>query len=318
MATQILNTIGTTYTPAAAGILKQLGEVNCQNLDQNQLLELIPKYNVLLVGLGLNINKEVIDRGQNLKVIATVTTGLDHIDLDAAMARSISVLSLRGENDFLDTISGTAELALGLMINLCRQIHLATQSVQRGEWQRELFRGRSLIGKTLGIVGLGRLGKMMARYGHGLGMNIVFADPNVDSIRFPDYKKLSLDELVVVSDVISLHLHLNNETKGMINGRLFQKMKPTSYIINTSRDGIVNETDLIDALQLKTISGYATDVLSGEVDFGGMVPPDHPLVLYSKNNPNVIIVPHIGGMTVESREATDIFIANKLKKFLFV
>ncbi len=313
---KILNTIGEVYTPEARTILEKLGEVDYKNLTQDELLEVIPQYDILLVGLGLNINKEIITRGENLKVIATVTTGLDHIDMAFAEEQGIHILSLKGENNFLDTVTGTAELAFGLIINLCRLIPLATESVQRGEWRRENFRGHNLSEKTLGIVGIGRLGKMMARYGGAFGMRVIFFDPYVNQDLFPQYKKVSFEQLAKESDMISLHVHLNFETENMFTKEVFEKMKPTAYLVNTSRDRIVNEEDLIDALREKRIAGYAADVVSGEIDFGGIVPSDHPLVAYSKNNLNVIIVPHIGGMTFESRTKTDVFIAEKIRTYL--
>ncbi len=313
---KILNTIGEVYTPEARTILEKLGEVDYKNLTQNELLEVIPKYDILLVGLGLNINKEIIKRGKNLKIIATATTGLDHIDVAFAEEQGIRILSLKGENDFLDTVTGTAELAFGLMINLCRLIPLSMESVQRGEWRRENFRGHNLFEKTLGIVGMGRLGKMMARYGLAFGMRVIFFDPYVNQELFPEYKKVSFEKLIKESDVISLHVHLNSETENMFTKKVFEKMKPTVYIVNTSRDMVVNEADLIDALRAKRIAGYATDVVSGEIDFGGVVPSNHPLIAYSKDNPNVIIVPHIGGMTFESRIKTDVFIAKKIRTHL--
>jgi len=313
---KILNTIGEVYTPEARTILEQLGEVDYKNLAQAELLKIISPYQILLVGLGLNINREIITRGENLKIIATATTGLDHIDMAFAKERGIRVLSLKGENDFLDSITGTAELAFGLMINLCRLIPLAIESVQRGEWHRENFRGYNLFEKTLGIVGMGRLGKMMARYGLAFGMRVIFFDPYVNQELFPKYKKVSFEQFVKESDMISLHVHLNSETENMFTKKVFEKMKSTAYLVNTSRDMVVNEADLLDALMTKKIAGYATDVLSGEIDFGGVIPSGHPLVVYSKNHSNVVIVPHIGGMTFESRTKTDVFIAEKTRTHL--
>ncbi len=310
---KILNTIGEVYTPEARTILEKLGKVDYKNLTQNELLEIISQYDILLVGLGLSINKEIITRGEKLKVIATATTGLDHINIGFAEEQGIHILSLKGENNFLDTVTGTAELAFGLIINLCRQITLATESVQRGEWRRENFRGHNLSEKTLGIVGMGRLGKMMGRYGLAFGMRVIFFDPYVNQDLFPQYKKVSFEQLANGSDIISIHVHLNSETENMFSKEVFEKMKPSAYLINTSRDRIVNEADLIDALRAKRIVGYAADVVSGEIDFGVVIPSGHPLIVYSKDNSNVIIVPHIGGMTFESRTKTDVFIAEKIR-----
>ena len=188
--------------------------------------------------------------------------------------------------------------------------------VKNYRWDRESFRGRNLYGLTLGVIGLGRLGKWMARYGNAFGMDVLYHDPklltsNVDSLG----TEASFDELLQKSDVISIHVHLNKETENMFNAEVFKKMKNTAYLINTARGDIVHEGDLLNALQSQEIAGYGTDVLAGELNFNKEF-SKHPLVEYAKESRNVIIVPHIGGMTVESRERTDIFIAEKLKKFL--
>lgn len=262
--------------------------------------------------LGLHINKKVINAGNKLKMIATATTGLDHIDTSFAERKGIQIISLKGEHEFLDAITGTAELALGLMVILSRHIYPAIEAVRKGAWKREDSRGHSLSERTLGIVGMGRLGKIMARYGHMLGMNVLFADPHVDKNAFPEYRKVSFDALLQESDIVSIHTHLSKETIALFDKNAFEKMKPEAYLINTSRDKIVDERALIHALEAGNLAGYGTDVLSGEIDFGGKIPDAHPLWNYALTHPNVIIVPHIGGMTYESRVKTDIHIANKI------
>lgn len=312
MSFKILNTIGEKFSPQGKEILASLGQTDYLDLDQNGLLNIIEKYDIILVGLGLNIDKEVIDKAKNLKIIVTATTGLDHIDISCAESKSIKILSLRGENEFLDTITGTAELAFGLIIDLLRYTPWAFDDVKNYHWDREKFRGYNLSGKTLGIVGLGRLGKMMAVYARAFGMKIIYCDPRVDN---KEYEKADFEKLLAQSDVISIHVHLNNETENLFNKEAFSKMKKSAFLINTSRGKIVNEEDLLEALKNNKIAGYGTDVLADELEFEKNF-SNHPLVEYSKNNRNVIIVPHIGGMTYESRELTDIFIAEKLKNFL--
>ncbi len=309
---KILNTIGDKFTLRARRPLETLGSVDYKIPSQAELREIISQYEICVIGLGLNFYKEEIDRAPKLKVIATATTGLDHIDVAYAESKGITILSLRGENDFLDTITGTAELALGLMIDLLRYSPWAFDSVKNYEWDREQFRGFNLYGKTLGIVGLGRLGKMMARYGKALGMRVIFTDPLVEN---PDYQKVSLEELLKESDVISIHVHLTSETENIFSAKAFAYMKPSAYLINTSRGKIVEEGDLLHALKSKKIAGYGTDVLADELSFEKSGFNNHPLVEFSKQNRNVIIVPHIGGMTYDSREATDVFIAEKTKRF---
>ncbi len=303
----ILNTIGQQFASEGKQILEKLGEVVYAILSQNELLEQIGNYDAVLIGLGLNFHKDVLDKAGKLKVIATATTGLDHIDVEYAKKKGITVLSLRGEDHFLNTISGTAELALGLMIDLVRMTPHAFESVKNGEWNRDAFKGTTLQGKTLGIVGLGRLGTMMARYGKALGMKVLFTDPKDNS----QYQRVSFDELLRESDVVSIHVHLFPDTENMFNEKTISRMKNTAVLINTARGKIVDESALLKALESKKIAGYATDVLANELNFGKTSVKD-PLVEYSKNHKNCIIVPHIGGMTVDSRIATDIFMAQKL------
>lgn len=313
MTLKILNTIGEIYTPEAKTILNQMGEVTYATPLQDELEKIVADYDVTVIGLGLNFDKEVLSNARNLKVIATATTGLDHIDVVHAESKGIKVLSLKGENAFLDTITGTAELALGLMIDLVRYTPWAFESVKQYEWKREDWRGVSLYGKTLGVVGLGRLGKMTARYGKAFGMAVIYSDPNVDS---NEYRKVDFQTLLTKSDFISIHVHLAPGTENLFNAAAIAKMKKTAYLINTSRGKIVNEADILDALKSKQIAGYATDVLSDELDFETEGFKNHPLVEYAKKNKNLIIVPHIGGMTSDSRSATDVFIAEKLKTIL--
>lgn len=317
MKYKILNTIGKVYTPKAKEILESFGRVDYLNLTQDELKKEIKNYDVLIVGFGLSINKEIISQGKNLKIIATVTTGLDHIDVKYTESKGIKVISLRGENEFLNTITGTAELAFGLLINLTRYISVGFESVKNYQWNREKFKGHCLYGKTLGIAGLGRLGKRMAKYSDAFGMKVIAYDPYADKEVFFCAKavKVNFNTLLKNSDIISIHMHLNEETENMFNAATFSKMKSDAYLINTARGKIVNEKDILNALENKKIAGYATDVLADELEFNKWF-DNHPLVEYAKKNNNLIIVPHIGGMNYEARELTDIFIAKKVKRFL--
>lgn len=309
---KILNTIGEKFSEQGKEILSEIGATDYLDLTQEKLLEVVDKYDAAIIGLGLNFNKEVLDRAKNLKIIATATTGLDHIDVERAKQKAVEILSLKGEDEFLNSITGTAELAFGLIISLLRYIPWSFDDVKNYRWDRESFRGYNLAGKTFGVIGVGRLGRMTVRYAKAFGMNIIAYDPHVENT---GCEKVSFGELIGRSDIISIHVHLNKETENMFNAEIFEKMKPNAFLINTSRGKIVNEDDLLVALKNKKIAGYGTDVLADELDFDKNF-SNHPLVEYAKNNRNVIILPHTGGMTYESREATDIFIAEKLKKYI--
>lgn len=292
------------FTAEARTLLEEAGNTTYAEPAQDKFAHIVSETEVLLVQLGLNVTQEVIDAAPHLKVIATATTGLDHIDTAYAESKGITVLSLKGETEFLDSITSTAELALGLMIALVRHIPAAHTSVLLGNWERETFRGNSLRGKRLGIIGYGRLGKMMARYGEALAMNVIYTDPHEPG-------GVSKEELLQQSDIVSLHIHLTPETEGYLDTEAFTMIKPGVCIVNTARGKIVDEDALLQALKDGTVGGYATDVLAGELAFetGGV---KSPLIEYANKQRNVIITPHIGGTTTESREATDIFITKKL------
>jgi len=304
------------FSAQALPILEELGKVTVVVPTQDELNGMIGKFSIVVAGLGLTFYRKTLARAKVLKVLATATTGLDHIDVGCAQEKKIVVLSLRNEREFLDTITGTAELAFGLMIDLLRMTpHAHSAVVERGEWRREDFRGMSLYGKTLGIVGMGRLGSILARGAAGFRMRVVFHDPNVAQQEYPQYEKLSFAELLKQSDVISIHVPLTDETENLFDQAAFTAMKNSACLINTARGRIVNEKDLLKALREGEIGGYATDVLGGETGFGND-PSDDPMVLYAKQNRKLLIVPHIGGMTVDSRAATDVFIAQKVRAFL--
>lgn len=306
---KILNTIK-NFNPEAKKILQSVGEVvdcgqTALDLVQRDLIGQIGKYEILIANLNLDISKMVIDAGKNLKIIATPTTGLDHIDVDYAKKKGIEVISLKDEDEFLRTITGTAELAFGLIIALIRKIPWAFADVKKGVWNREQFIGHSLSGKTLGIIGMGRLGSMMANYAKAFGMKVIAYNKGDQESDF--------DNLLKQSDIISIHAPLNQETEGLIGESELDKMKLGAYLINTARGKIIDEDAFIKALEDKKIAGYATDVLADEINFATAKSSALKLIDYAKDHDNVIITPHLGGMTYESRAATDIFIAEKIK-----
>jgi len=307
----ILITIGDRFVKEGKQILSQLGEARYITCNRKELLASAKNVTVLVVGLEHMIDQEVIDACAHLKIIATATTGTDHIDLEYAEAKGIEILSLKDETDFLQSITPTAELALGLVIALVRRICPAFDDVKNGKWNREEFESQSLSGKTLGIIGLGRLGSMMAQYGRALGMRVIYFDPNVDS---KEFEHKSFNDLLKESDVLSIHVHLSEQTQNMFNAGAFALVKPGIFIVNTARGKIVDEESLIAALESRTVAGYATDVLTNELTFTEQA--SSPLIEYSKTHSNVIITPHIGGMTTEARGATDVFIAKKVRDTL--
>lgn len=280
-----------SFSPKALALLGEVGSVECKILKQHEVRKALEEYDVVWVRLHLKVKEEDIPPTSCCKYIVSATTGTDHLDVDKLNQAGIKVLCLREERDFLETIGVTAELTLGLILALVRSIPAAHDAVVRlGRWDRNSYRGFELFGKTAGVVGLGRLGKKMARYLSALGMNIVGWDPyapNVDGVK----SATNLDSLLLESHVVTLHIPLNDETRGMFDNVKFAVMRKGSFFINTSRGALVDEDALLDVLHSGHLAGAALDVLRGEPG----IDLDHPLVRYAGNHSNLLITPHIGG-----------------------
>ena len=270
----------------------------------------------IICRLGTIFNAENLACYESLRFIATITTGLDHIDLDYCHKRCIRIISLKGEVEFLSEITATPELTWGLLLSLLRKIPLAHNDVISGNWQREGFYGRSLKNKVIGIIGLGRIGKIIAGYGHSFGMRINAVDTALEPIEL-DFAvhRCDLEELVKISDVITIHIPFNEQTKNLLSRNILSKFKKNSILINTSRGGVLDEAALLEFLQSGAIGGAALDVLSFETNKNN-IGIKNKLVKYAGENNNLIITPHIGGSTYEAMQLTSEFIAKKIIDFL--
>jgi D-3-phosphoglycerate dehydrogenase len=294
--------------------LAEVAPVDALDLSQAQLAAAVRGYQVLVVRLGLQVDRLVLEAGEDLRIVATPTTGLDHIDLQAAQERGVTVLSLKGEREFLDQVYATAEHTYALLLSLVRRIPAAFDAVGRYEWRRDLYRGRELSGKTLGIVGCGRLGSMVARYGMAFGMRVIAYDPYQPHLPQGATACSTLAELLAQSDVVSLHVPLNVETEDMIAAEQLAQLRPGAILINTARGAVLDEAALLSSLQSGTLAGAALDVLRNEYALGDRAP--NPLIEYARTHDNLVITPHIGGSTQESIEKADLFIANKIGEVL--
>jgi D-3-phosphoglycerate dehydrogenase len=312
---RILNVEPEGYSPKATAILDKLGSVDQETLSREELISRIGDYDVLIVRLGHKIDAQVLANAHKLKAIVTATTGLNHIDLDAAHARGIEVLSLRGERAFLDTITATAEHAFALLLSLVRHIPQATADVIAGHWNRDDFKGRELRGQTLGIYGYGRLGCMVARYALAFGMNVVACDTHATTAD-ENVRLVSRDEMLAQADIISIHLNYTSENHKIIDEEFFSSMRDGAVFINTARGELVDEAALLNALNNKKISAAALDVLQGENSGDATWMAHDPLIAYARKNDNLLLTPHIGGATTDSMEKTEIFMAEKLAKYL--
>jgi D-3-phosphoglycerate dehydrogenase / 2-oxoglutarate reductase len=261
---------------------------------------------VILAPLGYFVGKEKIDQASRLKVIGSNTTGHPHIDVAYAASKGVTVVTLKDQHDFLNTITPTAEFTWGLVIALTRNIFPAFTTVLKGKWARWPFGGKSMLSRlSLGVVGYGRLGRMVASYGVCFGMDVCYFDPYVtespDNVRQVE----TLELLVETSDIVTVHVHHEPKTENLFNKEIFSRFKKGAYFINTSRAEIVDSMAMLKALKSGRLSGAAIDVLEGEFEpgFGGRV-AENPLVKYSTKHNNLIITPHIGGSTSDAWSMT--------------
>ena len=233
--------------------------------------------------------------------------------MELLISRGIVLLDISEEFELLDEFTATSELAFTLLLALVRNLLPAVENANNGIWSREKLSGTQLYGKTFGILGLGRLGKISAKIANGFGMKVIAHD--IVNFEAANVNNVSLSELLSTSDVLSVHIHLNKENIGFLGRGEFSQMKPNLILLNTSRGKIIDETALLEALQKKLIAGAGLDVVDGEwLSKKDLI--QHPLVAYARENENLIIVPHIGGSTHESITGARIFIAEKLSKYL--
>lgn len=310
---KILITESDNFSKDALKILQSNFTTDFGNYDRNEIIQKIPDFNVLWVRLKNKIDKETINAGMNLSVIVSPTTGLNHIDITECSKKNIHILSLKGEYDFLKDIRATAELTICLMLSLLRNIISASQSTISNSWNRDIFRGNEIYGKTIGIIGFGRLGKIVAKYLHAFDANILVYDPKINENSLENYICPStLEYLLINSDIVTIHVDLTQQSYKFFDEKLFSLMKPDSILINTSRGELIDENELLKNLQAGHLKAAALDVLNNEnnLDFN-----NNEIINYSKTNKNLLITPHIGGCTFESMFKTELFMAKKLCSF---
>jgi D-3-phosphoglycerate dehydrogenase len=300
-----------TAFPQGLIALQSLGDVVVLPPQQSLLAERIGEFDGFLTPITVETNQEVLVAATRLKVIATASTGTDHIDIAQAERRGIAVLSLKDDTELLNRITATAELAWALLLATVRKLPSAVAAANRGDWDREKFRGAQLSGKVLGIVGYGRLGKMVARYGKAFGMEVLACD-RVPFKETQQVTQVDFEELLRRSDVISIHVHLSDDTRGLFDANAFGRMKTGAFLVNTSRGAILNERALLDALLSGHLAGAGLDVIDGE---RGWELKKHPLLQFAMDHDNLVISPHIGGATFESQSHAIERIIQKLTNF---
>jgi D-3-phosphoglycerate dehydrogenase len=263
------------------------------------LKEKIGVYDAVIVRSATVLSKDIIEAGSNLKVIGRSGVGLNNIDLEAAKSRNIAVLNTPGANAI-----SVAELTFALMLATARKLVHASVSLKEGRWEKKLLKGVELYGKTLGIVGFGRIGKEVAKRALAFGMKVIAHDPYVEKhdIEACSAEACDLEDLLKRADVLTVHVPLTEETRGLIGEKELQLMKSNAILINTARGGVVNERALYKALKTGRIAAAGLDVFEKE-------PPEFLELLKLEK---VVCTPHIGASTFEAQKRCSVEIARKI------
>ena len=277
-------------SPKGIELLQKEFDVDVRDkLPAEELLEIIPEYDALMVRSASKVTAEVIARAKNLKIIGRAGVGVDNIDIPAATARGILVINSPGGN----TIAAT-EHTMAMMLAMSRDIPIANETMQKGEWNRKKYVGVELRGKTLGVIGMGRIGSGVAKRAMAFEMNVIAYDPYINEERA---KALGVtvgtfEDVITKSDFITVHMPLTPDTKGMIGMEQMKRMKKGVRLVNCARGGIIDENDLAEAVRSGIVAGAAIDVYTSEP-----VTKDHPLV----GVPGIVLTPHLGASTVEAQ-----------------
>lgn len=271
-------------------------------ITREELLAVVADYEVLVVRSRTRVDRAVLDKGIHLRLVARPGTGLDNVDLDVAKSKGVAVV-----NSPESLVEAVAEHVLLLMLALVRKVTIADQSVRGGKWEKEKLMGAELRGKTLGVVGFGRIGRRIGELGRALGMSLLVYDvipiPS-DLLETLGARVVELDSLFRSADFITFHVPMTPETKHLVNSTKLSLMKRTAFIINASRGGVIDESALALALESGALGGAALDVFEAE-------PPTGEIV----SAPNTILTPHIGGQTVEAQVNAIAVVGEKIRTF---
>ena len=255
---------------------------------------------IVVIRSATKLTKEVLDKAEQLKIIARCGVGIDNVDLDFAKSKNIFVTNAPSAN-----LISVVELTVALIISVSRKLSLADSHLKKGEWNRSEFLGYELYGKTLGIVGFGKAGRLVADRMKSFGMSIVFYDPYVTDWNGSE-ESIELDDLLRTADVVSIHVIKTKDTENLISKDMLDLLKPSSIIVNTSRGGVLDEDYLFELLESEKIFGAGLDVYSNE-------PPEN---VDRYNGLNLVTTPHIGASTNEAQLKAGLETIENIKKIL--
>jgi D-3-phosphoglycerate dehydrogenase len=272
---------------------------HCDGANRAELLPALASANAVLIRSATKMDAEAIAAAPNLKIIARAGVGLDNVDVPAATAAGVLVVNAPTSN-----IVSAAELAVSLLLAVARNVVPANLALKNGQWKRSQFGGVELQGKTVGIIGMGKIGMLVAQRLAGFDMKFVAYDPYVKAAPSggPEIKMVSLEELLAASDFVTIHIPKTPETQGLIDAAALAKMKSTAFVINAARGGVLDETALFDALKSGTIAGAGLDVYATEPC------TDSPLF----DLDNVVATPHLGASTEEAQEKAGVAVAESV------
>jgi D-3-phosphoglycerate dehydrogenase len=298
--------ISDNISPQGIEILKRVPEIEVDiktKLSNEELKEIIKDYDGLIIRSGTKVTAEIIDAATNLKVIGRAGIGVDNVDIGEATKKGIVVMNTPGGNNIT-----TAEHAISLLLSLTRNIPQATTSLKSGKWEKGKFIGCEICNKTLGVIGIGNIGSIVADRALGLKMNVIAYDPYIsqESASKIGVELVSLDELFKRSHFITIHVPITEETRHLIDREAFNKMRDRVMIINCARGGIIDEEALYEAIVSGKVAGAALDVFEKEP------PGDNPLLKLN----NVICTPHLGASTDEAQINVAIAVAEQVVDYL--
>jgi len=304
---RILVTEPEYFTPESLRMMKRVGRVTAQRMSRKELLNSIENFDAVVVRIDTKLDKTILRSAARLKCVVSATTGLNHIDTGYLKARGIPLFSLHGTHSV-----PTAEHAIGLLFSAARKIPAASAAMSAGGWERWRYIGTEIAGKTLGIIGIGRIGTQVAKRARALGMHVIAYDPYVSGkeVQRRGATKTQLRALLKSSDFITLHAPLTPKTEGLIDKKAFRVVKPSVVFINTSRGKIIDESALIEALSKDRIRAAAIDVYPEEP-----LPSKHRLRTYARGHGNLILTPHIAASTNEAVTRASMFAADAVCDF---
>ena len=287
-------------SPEGLELLSSAGEVTvAKGMSEEALREAVADQHALIVRSATKVTARSLELANDLAVIGRAGIGIDNIDVEAATQRGIVVMNTPEAG-----ATTTGELAISLMLSLARHIPAADASMKAGHWDKKAFTGSELTGKTMGVIGLGRIGQVVAERAKGLHMEVIAHDPHLDQAQAPPWVRMTtLDELLAESDFVSVHVPLMEQTRHLLDRARIQKMKPGARLIHAARGGIVDDDALCDALDSGHLAGAALDVFEVEPP-----PAGHRLL----TTPNLVMTPHLGASTREAKRAVSVEMARQV------